>query len=474
MADWRGAEIRHQTHDGRKITIKITRDRTNALIAEGWVDDIQSPGNPGGVDHGHIWNLNSGDFHYHGLRLARSDLFPGVRDDEKSGDRSALAARDRLHSDLISQARVLASGRVDGRAIASAKSLQAKFNAAGRASPANYQAFRGAMDAIFERAREAAESRKREWAANRTAKEALVRDAESIASSSDLRAAGDRMKALGDRWKAIGPCEKADNDRLWARFNAARTKLRDRRLGEWTANRTLKEALVRDAESIASSSDLRAAGDRMKVLGDRWKAIGPCEKADNDRLWARFNAARTKLRDRKQREFDERKRQWAANKAAKERLVSRMDGLASSSDYRAAKDEARVLLQEWKQVGPCEKADNDHLWSRFKAAQDRLYEAAKRDGDRRRSEARERAQQRVWQLEEQLRNCEASIIRANESYSRALSARSPSMRNPNFYSIVSSQQMRQSQARDRIVQLGQRKDQMLNRLMEARSRLNSF
>lgn len=404
MADWRGAEIRHQTHDGRKITIKITRDRTNALIAEGWVDDIQSPGNPGGVDHGHIWNLTSGDFHYHGLRLARSDLFPSVRDDEKSGDRSALAARDRLHSDLISQARVLASGRVDGSAIASAKSLQAKFNAAGRASPANYQAFRGAMDAIFERAREAAESRKREWAANRTA----------------------------------------------------------------------KEALVRDAESIASSSDLRAAGDRMKALGDRWKAIGPCEKAHNDRLWARFNAARTKLRDRKQHEFDERKRQWAANKAAKGRLVSRMDGLASSSDYRAAKDEARVLLQEWKQVGPCEKADNDHLWSRFKGAQDRLYEAAKRDGDRRRSEARERAQQRVWQLEEQLRNCEASIIRANESYSRALSARSPSMRNPNFYSIVSSQQMRQSQARDRIVQLGQRKDQIVNRLMEARSRLNSF
>lgn len=404
MADWRGAEIRHQTYDGRKITMKVTKDRTHALVADGWVDDIKSPDQPGGVDHGHLWNLNSGDFHYHGLRFASNDLFPGLRDDEKSGDRNALAARDRLQSDLVVRARELASGRVDAGAVTAAKALQAEFTAAGKASPANYQAFRGAMDAIFERAREAAEWRKREWDSNRAA----------------------------------------------------------------------KESLVRDAESLANSSDLRAAGDRMKGLGDQWKAIGPCEKADNDRLWARFNAARTRLRDRKQREFDERSRQWAANRANKERLVSRMGSLANSSDFRAAKEEARTLLQEWKQIGPCEKADNERLWSQFRSAQDRLFEAAKRDGERRKSEARERAQQRVWQLEEQLRNIEASIIRANESYSRALSARSPSTRNPNFYSIISSQQMRQSQARDRLVQLGQRKDQVVSRLLEARSRLNSF
>ena len=358
------------------------------------------------------------------------------------------------------------------------RDLRDQWKAAGTADRSTesvlWGRFKAAQDRHFE-------ARNRDQRHNRDQKERLVSQAESLANSSDLRSASDQMRKLGDEWKQVGRCEKADEDRLWARFNAARTKLNDRkkqefekRQREWAANKAAKERLVSQAESLANSSDLRSASDQMRKLGDEWKKIGPCEKADNERLWSRFNAARTRLKARKDQEFEKRKRDWAANKATKERLVAQMSALASSSDFRSAKDQARAIDDQWRAAGPCEKADNDRLWQSYKAAKDRVWEAAKRAGEQRKAEARQRAQDRVWRLEEQLRNVESAIYRAQESYSRALSARSPSMKNPNWMRIVDNQRSRQSAAQAKLVSLGQRKSEIISKLLDARSRLGQF
>jgi len=249
------------------------------------------------------------------------------------------------------------------------------------------------------------------------------------ACGSDITA----VKNLQSEWDSLGKASTVEwnafrtaVDSVYAADKAQREQRRqahEARMAEWAQNRTAKESLVREAESLASSSDLKSAGERMKTLGDRWKAVGPCDRTDNERLWSQFNAARTKLHDRKQREFEERKRQWAQNKAAKEALVSRMRSLLHTNDFRSAKEGARGLQDEWKRVGPCEKTDNDRLWNDFNAAKTQLFEAARQDGERRKAEALQRAQQRVWQLEEQLRNAEAHEGRV-QVVNRLLEARS--------------------------------------------------
>ena len=358
------------------------------------------------------------------------------------------------------------------------RELRERWKAAGAADRSTESAlwprFKAAQDRHFA-------ARTREQDQNRAAKEGLVSQAESLAHSSDLRSASDQMRKLGVEWKRIGPCERSDNDRLWSRFNQARNRLNERkkqefekRQREWTSNKAAKEGLVSQAESLAHSSDLRSASDQMRKLGVEWKRIGPCERSDNDRLWSRFNQARNRLNERKKQEFEKRQREWTSNKAAKQRLVSQMESLANSSDFRAAKDQARALDTQWRATGPCSKTDNDQLWQQYKSAKDRLFEAAKRAGEQRRAEARQRAQDRVWRLEERLRNVEDAIRRAEESYSRALSARSPSMRNPNWMAISNKQLARQSAAREKVASLGQRKADIMRQLMEARARLNQF
>ena len=378
----------------RRVTAKYSTDGEDVLIARGHVQDIQQE-----VDHVHAWNQKTGEPGHHDMRHSRK-MFPQVKDN---------------------------------------------------------------------------------WAVASEAKEKLISRAEQLATTTDWKKGGEEFKSLLTEWKAVGRGEKSADAAQWERFKAAREKFNsarsayfEKRQREWASNKAAKERIVSQAESLAGSSDLRSASEQMRRLGEEWKQVGPCEKGDNDRLWGRFNQARTRLRDRKQQDFEKRQREWASNKAAKESLIYQMSLLVNSNDYRAAKDQARQLDTQWRAIGPCAKEDRDRLWQQYKSAKDQLFEAAKRAGEQRKAEARQRAQERVWRLEEQLRNVENALQRAEENYSRALSARSPSMRNPHWREISQKQLDRQAAARQKVQSIQQRRSEVIQKLGDARSRLNQF
>ena len=378
----------------RRVTAKYSTDGEDVLIARGHVQDIQQE-----VDHVHAWNQKTGEPGHHDMRHSRK-MFPQVKDN---------------------------------------------------------------------------------WTVVSEAKEKLISRAEQLATTTDWKKGGEEFKSLLTEWKAVGRGEKSADAAQWERFKAAREKFNsarsayfEKRQREWASNKAAKERIVSQAESLAGSSDLRSASEQMRRLGEEWKQVGPCEKGDNDRLWARFNQARTRLRDRKQQDFEKRQREGASNKAAKESLIYQMSLLVNYNDYRAAKDQARQLDTQWRAIGPCAKEDRDRLWQQYKSAKDQLFEAAKRAGEQRKAEARQRAQERDWRLEEQLRNVENALQRAEENYSRALSARSPSMRNPHWREISQKQLDRQSAARQKVQSIQQRRSEVIQKLGDARSRLNQF
>ena len=378
----------------RRVTAKYSTDGEDVLIARGHVQDIQQE-----VDHVHAWNQKTGEPGHHDMRHSRK-MFPQVKDN---------------------------------------------------------------------------------WTVVSEAKEKLISRAEQLATTTDWKKGGEEFKSLLTEWKAVGRGEKSADAAQWERFKAAREKFNsarsayfEKRQREWASNKAAKERIVSQAESLAGSSDLRSASEQMRRLGEEWKQVGPCEKGDNDRLWARFNQARTRLRDRKQQDFEKRQCEWASNKAAKESLIYQMSLLVNYNDYRAAKDQARQLDTQWRAIGPCAKEDRDRLWQQYKSAKDQLFEAARRAGEQRKAEARQRAQERVWRLEEQLRNVENALQRAEENYSRALSARSPSMRNPHWREISQKQLDRQSAARQKVQSIQQRRSEVIQKLGDARSRLNQF
>jgi Domain of Unknown Function (DUF349) len=155
-----------------------------------------------------------------------------------------------------------------------------------------------------------------------------------------------------------------------------------------------KEALVGEAEAIAAkATSWKASGDRLRAIVDDWKLIKGVDRKTDDALWKRFCAARDDFGKRRGTHFAQLEHERGAAKAGKEKLVTRAEELAQSSDWRTTATAMRELMSEWKAAPRASKEAEDALWTRFRAAQDGFF--ARRSGVFAERDAEEVANQRV-------------------------------------------------------------------------------
>ncbi len=221
------------------------------------------------------------------------------------------------------------------------------------------------------------QNRQREQA--KSAKERLISEARGLVGRED-KAAADRMRSLMDEWKSAGRADRADEDRLWGQFQTVREQFFAHRIRREEDARRTKERIASEALRLASSTDWKVTGDRFRALLDEWKKAGRASRDDEDRMWSSFERSRKQFQDARQRHFDERDREAKTALSRKQGIVSRAQSAAKSSDTRAAGDQMRSLMDEWKRAGRAPKADEDRLWSQFQAAQASLR--GRRDQDR--------------------------------------------------------------------------------------------
>ena len=210
-----------------------------------------------------------------------------------------------------------------------------------------------------------------------------VRARRGGASTSGLRAAATALSA-----KLAAPAALGDVDALRQRVGAILASVESasqeeqesarRNLAAAVASRT---ALVEEAEALAARDTTSAhANDISATMGalfDRWQELqksGPkLPKATADALWDRFREARGVLDRRRRVFYAERDDAHRQARDVKARLVERAEALIpQGADGVTA---YRSLLDEWKRAGRAGKRTDDHLWARFKAAGDSLYEA---------------------------------------------------------------------------------------------------
>lgn len=150
-----------------------------------------------------------------------------------------------------------------------------------------------------------------------------------------------------------------------------------------------REAIVTEAETLATATAWRQTGERFRELVEQWKALPKPtseQREQTDALWERFrNARRTFDKARKvAREEQDKKR--AAAIAAKTALIEKAEELQDSTDWAATAGAFRDLMEQWKKAGFAGKRDDDALWLKFRAAQEKFFTARKetfnaRDGE---------------------------------------------------------------------------------------------
>jgi len=139
--------------------------------------------------------------------------------------------------------------------------------------------------------------------------------------------------------------------------------------------RATKERLVEEAEALGQSSDWRGGVTRFRQLLDDWKAQPRLDRHADDELWHRFSTARTTYTRRRKAHFSELSAKREGAREIKERLATRAEAIATSTDWGSTSSELRTLMDEWRTAGGAQKDVDDELWGRFRVASDAFFAA---------------------------------------------------------------------------------------------------
>ncbi len=261
-------------------------------------------------------------------------------------------------------------------------------------------------------------------------REAVVAEAERIAAqppgSTQWKTSGERMRALLDEWKAQqrsgAKLDKTTETALWQRFSHARNSF-DKARRAWFADlevsradaRTAKEALVAEAEELATSTDWAPTARAFKQLMDRWRAAGRASRAEDDALWERFRSAQDAFFQAKDRVAAAEDEEFRRNLTVKEELLTEAEALLPVTDVEAAKFALRGIQDRWERAGKVPRADLDRVEKRMRRVEAAVREADEHKWRRTNPEVAARARSMVEQLEASVAAIEAEVAAAESA-----------------------------------------------------------
>lgn len=335
--------------------------------------------------------------------LADADIQSNIEADFESAStivRDRLAADEAARADAERQRRALEQeqadriaicSRVEGLAGDEVTDGVAQARAAWEGMPAMPDAWAAELDRRFSEACRAAEKRfERRQLAKQSAERlpALVPEVEALAANPNYNDVRSQWYALRKQWQAIARDVEIDPE-LRTRFDAAAQQLeaheqvhRDQKGQQQTENLHRLQALVQKFETRANAESLtlKQTDQLMKDVKLAVGTMGPLPtKQDREDLMVRMQAVRASLTPRIQelREAEEWKR-WA-NVQVQEELCGKMEALVAlaDTDPEKASNEMRTLQERWKPVAAAPRSQAETLWTRFKAAQEQVYDKCK-------------------------------------------------------------------------------------------------
>ncbi len=298
-------------------------------------------------------------------------------------------------------------GNVEGaNAVGDLQGLAARLDELGGLLPAQIEARKAA--------------RAEQNAQTLNAKQAMVDEAEQLAVGTDWRGGVDRFRVLLDEWKALPRIDRATDNELWRRFSSARTQYTRRRKAHFTdlnagrdEAKSAKEAIIAEAEPLATSTDWGATAAAFRDLMNRWKAAGSARRAEDEALWARFRALQDQFFDARSSAQNAVDGAENENLAAKSALISQVErDLAGVTDAEQAKQVHRQFLSRYSEIGHVPRRSIRELDDKVRAISDKVSALEADEWRRTDPEARQRASDTVALFQAQVDKLTADLADA--------------------------------------------------------------
>ena len=222
--------------------------------------------------------------------------------------------------------------------------------AAGNSDPDHVRATVQKLKEVFrEHVKEELEAKRREWEAHKEGEDDTFEPAPD---------------PLSDKFEEV-----------LKRYNQKRNELRRNRETEQRHNYAKKLALLDELKALAESSEsMNKAFEKLQELQARWREIGQVPAANVQELRQNWQHHLDRFFDvvkisRELRELDYKK-----NHELKSELITKAEALKEEPSVRRALNQLHEIHEQWREIGPASKENNDQLWEKFKAASDKVHE----------------------------------------------------------------------------------------------------
>lgn len=138
-------------------------------------------------------------------------------------------------------------------------------------------------------------------------------------------------------------------------------------------NLKAKYDILEKLRELTSGEESSKSFTNLKELQDEWKNTGPVPSSKAKELWANYNALVEMFYNNRSIYFELKELDRKKNFESKIEVVERCEALVSEENVSEAIKELKKLHEEYKNIGPVPKEEQEPLWNRFKEASDKVY-----------------------------------------------------------------------------------------------------
>lgn len=134
-------------------------------------------------------------------------------------------------------------------------------------------------------------------------------------------------------------------------------------------NLQLKYEVIEEIKGLVDREEsMNQTFKLFRTLQDKWRDIGAVPQSNMKDLWNTYHHHVENFYDYIKINKELRDLDFKRNSAAKLELCEKADLLLVDDVPQEAFNKLQLLHDEWREVGPVEKADRDELWNRFREA----------------------------------------------------------------------------------------------------------
>ena len=183
------------------------------------------------------------------------------------------------------------------------------------------------------------------------------------------------LRGKGDLWRSAGPARRARVERLQA---ALVPQLREaRELREWKqwSNLGVQTEIIGRGRALLEVEDPVRVDRELNALDRAWREARHAHPEKGQELWDEWSEVRSDLLERAAPVREARARAIEEKVEALDLLAARAEAMADAFDPTQVAA-MRALMPEWKaQSKGLPRRRSDKVWKRFRAANDRFFQA---------------------------------------------------------------------------------------------------